>query len=54
MILNDVEGRSIMAKNAQQTIAEKFHFDPKEYQTAYRLSIEEALFIAPEKSNDDA
>lgn len=51
-ILNNVEGRMLMAKNAQDLIKEKFHFDPREYQTAYRLSIEEALFIEPDFGKD--
>lgn len=51
-LLNDVEGRSIMAKNAQVAVTEKFHFDPTEYKTAYRYSIEEVLFA--EMDTDDA
>ncbi len=51
-LLNDVEGRSVMAKNAQDMISEKFHFDPTEYQAAYRLSIEEALFTESSKEDD--
>lgn len=55
-LLNDVQGRKVMAQNAQAVIKEKFHFDPSEYQAAYRLSIEEALFIEEElegKSDND-
>lgn len=55
-LLNDVQGRKVMAQNAQVVIKEKFHFDPSEYQAAYRLSIEEALFIEEElegKSDND-
>jgi glycosyltransferase involved in cell wall biosynthesis len=51
-LLNDVEGRAVMAHNAQQIISDEFHFDPKEYQAAYRFSIEEALF-AGEIDEDD-
>lgn len=51
-LLNDVEGRAIMAKNAQEVISEKFHFDPTEYQTAYRLSIEEVLFAELEADDE--
>jgi glycosyltransferase involved in cell wall biosynthesis len=47
-LLNDVEGRAIMAKNAQTMIADKFHFDITEYAVAYRASIEEAFFVEPE------
>ncbi len=43
-LLNDVQGRQVMAKNAQSVIKEKFHFDPSTYQSAYRSSIEQALF----------
>lgn len=53
-LLNDVEGRMIMAKNAQTTIAEKFHFDPTEYQAAYRLSIEEVLFLEQNQADDES
>lgn len=48
-LLNDVQGRQLMGQNAQGVIKEKFHFDPTEYQAAYRLSIEEALFTDENK-----
>lgn len=43
-LLNDVNGRQVMAKNAQEVIKEKFYFDIAEYQEELRLSIEAALF----------
>jgi len=52
-LLNDVEGRSVMAKNAQDVIADKFHFDPTEYEAAYRFSIEEALFAQTSEESDE-
>lgn len=53
-LLNDVEGRGIMAHNAQKIISEEFHFDPREYQAAYRFSIEEALFAGEFDADDEA
>jgi glycosyltransferase involved in cell wall biosynthesis len=53
-LLNDVEGRAVMAKNAQTVIKEQFHFDPTEYQTEYRQSIEDALFLSQNEAEDEA
>jgi glycogen(starch) synthase len=44
-LLNDVEGRTVMAKNAQTVITDAYHYDPAEYQMAFRQSIEDALFL---------
>jgi glycosyltransferase involved in cell wall biosynthesis len=49
-LLNNVGLRSQFIQNSQSIIQEKFHTDPREYQTAYRESIEQALFLDEEES----
>jgi glycosyltransferase involved in cell wall biosynthesis len=48
-ILNNIGLRKIFTENAQALIVQKFHEDPHEYKEAYRTSIEQALFIEPDK-----
>lgn len=51
-LLNSVPQREEFTENAQEMIREKFHHDPREYQEAYRSSIEQAFF-AGETSEPD-
>lgn len=44
-LLNDVNLRKTFAENAQEIMRRKFHNDPREYQEAYRTSIEQAFFV---------
>lgn len=44
-LLNDVNLRKLFVESAQRIISMKFHEDPYKYREAYRLSIEQALFI---------
>jgi glycosyltransferase involved in cell wall biosynthesis len=45
IMMNDIELRKHIADFAQEMIRSKFHEDPDRYQTAYRESIEEVLFL---------
>lgn len=45
-LLNDVEQRRLFAEKGQDLIREKFHNDAREYQEAYRTSIEQAFFVS--------
>ena len=44
-LINNISLRNQFIKNCQQIIKKQFHADPKSYQTAYRESIEQALFV---------
>ena len=44
-LINNVALRNQFIQNGQEIIRNKFHTDPRQYQTAYRESIEGALFI---------
>ncbi len=43
-LLNDINLRKLFIENGQDIIRRKFHNDPREYQEAYRTSIEQAFF----------
>jgi hypothetical protein len=48
-LLNSVELRRAFIENSQSLIREKFHSDPREYQEAYRTSIEQAFFTSADE-----
>ena len=51
-LLNSVPQREEFIENAQDMIREKFHHDPREYQEAYRTSIEQAFFVGESSESD--
>lgn len=51
-LLNSVPQREEFIENAQEMVREKFHHDPREYQEAYRTSIEQAFFVGETPPND--
>lgn len=44
-LLNTIGTRRMFIENGQEIIRKKFHSDPREYQEAYRTSIEQAFFV---------
>lgn len=52
-LLNNVNLRKTFVENGQDLIREKFHSDPREYQEAYRTSIEQAFFANSEDETED-
>jgi glycosyltransferase involved in cell wall biosynthesis len=44
-LIENVGMRAEFVRNSQEIIRQQFHTDPKAYQSAYRESIEQALFI---------
>lgn len=52
-LLNDVNLRKTFAENAQEIMRRKFHNDPREYQEAYRTSIEQAFFVESTKAEGE-
>ena len=44
-LLNDEPQRQKFIKNGQEIIRRQFHGDAREYQEAYRTSIEQAFFV---------
>ncbi|MBP6881359.1 MAG: glycosyltransferase [Candidatus Pacebacteria bacterium] len=51
-LLNNIELRQTFTQNSQSLIREKFHSDPREYQEAYRTSIEQAFFADAGNENE--
>ena len=47
-LINSISLREKFVRNGQELVRQQFHTDPKSYQTAYRESIEEALFVGEE------
>ncbi|MEK7639435.1 MAG: glycosyltransferase [Patescibacteria group bacterium] len=50
-LLNNIGTRRLFTETAQAMISLKFHQDPEEYREAYRMSIEQALFVEPAKAS---
>lgn len=48
-LLNNVGLRRTFTENSQDIIRRKFHHDPREYQEAYRTSIEQAFFAGSQQ-----
>jgi glycosyltransferase involved in cell wall biosynthesis len=53
-LLNNVNQRKQFATNGQAIIRDLFHNDKKEYQEAYRASIEQAFFIESDEEVEEA
>lgn len=49
-LLNDLHARHVFSDNAQLMIQERFHQNIKEYKEAYRLSLEQAIFVETDDS----
>lgn len=49
-LLNSVSLRSMFIENSQAIIRKLFHSDAREYQEAYRTSIEQAFFVEPDEA----
>jgi glycosyltransferase involved in cell wall biosynthesis len=52
MLMNDTLLRKHLAQSSQEMITTKFHDDPNKYRSAYRKSIEQALFIYKKEEVD--
>ncbi len=52
-LLNDVPLRQQFVEKGQEIIRQQFHSDPKEYQEAYRTSIEQAFFIEADTAEEE-